>query len=92
MKILLSAFLIFSFFAGCTTTKYVYIPATCPKIQVLKPVDRIKGEVVDGCLCNDGLLDVLNGAAMLRKSEAYYIEQVGKYNKEFATPKESIDK
>jgi len=49
-----------------------------PRIIVLKPVDPIV--VTDGVISGDEIKKV----QMLRKSEQYYIEQVTKYNEEFA--------
>ena len=69
---------------GCTTTRYVYIEPTCPKIEVLETVPKIQGRVgPDGCLRGDQLKELFKGAKMLRKSENYYREQITKYNQEF---------
>ncbi len=91
MKKLLKIMLLVSvlvFSAGCTKIVKVpvYIEANCPKIAVLKPVDRI-----DLIVGNNGTIhepyttNIIKGAKMLRKSESYYIEQLNKYNKKFTS-------
>lgn len=53
-------------------------PVIPPKIVMLKPVPDIT--VTGGAITGDEIKKV----QMLRKSERYYIEQVTKYNEEFA--------
>lgn len=89
MKILLSAFILFSL-SGCVTKEYVFIAPSCPSIELLEKVQPINGTVNDGCVCGDQLDDLLNSTGELRQSETYYFEQVGKYNREF-TKSETLD-
>jgi len=87
MKILIALLLVVLLGTGCTRTveKLVYVKASCPKIQVLKPVGKIDGNITNGCVCDTQLKELLMGTSQLRKSENYYIEQVGKYNNNFTT-------
>jgi len=89
LKMLLALSITFSLLlTGCTTKEYVFLDNKCPKIEVLAPVGNISGRVDDdGSIRGQQLMDLLNGASQLRKSENYYIEEVTKYNEIFATDK-----
>ena len=90
MKTIISMLLIASFiFSGCSTvvTEYVYVEGTCPRIEVLEPVGKIKVIVgPNGEITKESAGNLVNGARQLRKSEAYYIEQVTNYNEKFVKP------
>ena len=89
LKTLLRTILILSFtfsLAACTRTVTVpvYVEAQCPKIEVLKKVDKLEVEMDhEGRITAKSTYDLIRGAGQLRRSESYYIEQITKYNKEF---------
>lgn len=93
-KNLLILLMVIISFSGCTAkTEYIYIEAQCPNIEVLpkvKPIDiEVKTiEFKDGnfssCICDNYKDNVFNGITLFRSTENYYIEQLTRYNKEFA--------
>lgn len=89
-KVILSIILLIGFIFNTGCSKYIevpiYIESTCPKIEVLKIIPRIDVTVSeDGAIRDTSMYNLINGAKQLRKTEAYYYEQVTKYNKEFTT-------
>ena len=97
MKTLVNTFIAFSLavalMTGCTTKELHFVEPSCPTIQVLKTVPAIDGNITEGCVCGDQLDELLRGASQLRRSETYYIKQVGRYNDNFTTTLEnSLDK
>lgn len=84
---------VFIFSTGCT--KYIEVPvfveASCPKLETLKPVGKIDVIVSsDGAIRGDSMYNLIKGAKMLRKSEGFYIKQITTYNSEFV--KSDVDK
>ena len=88
MRTLQNIFITFSLtillFAGCTVVKEpIFIETKCPRIEVLQSVPEIDGNITNGCVCNEQLTELLQGTSQLRRSETYYIQQIGIYNKKF---------
>jgi hypothetical protein len=72
-------------FSGCAKhTEVVYVEAQCPQINVPERIPVIEVNVSDGCICGDSLQSVFDGINHLRNTESYCIDQLIKYNKEFA--------
>jgi len=94
-RLLLSMILILSFIFSTGCTKYikypVFIEASCPKLEILKPVDRIDINVSsDGAIRDESMHNLIIGAKMLRKTEVFYIDQLTDYNSKFVEP--DVDK
>ncbi len=87
---------VFIFNTGCT--RYIEVPkfieATCPKIEILKPVDKIDVTIsADGAIRDKSMYNLIRGAKMLRKSESFYIKQITNYNSKFTKePVDNLDK
>ena len=88
MMKLINIFIVFSiFFTGCTVVKEpIFIETKCPRIETVKKVPKIEGNITNDCVCGDNLYDLLKTTQKLRDSEAYYYNQVSKYNKKFTKP------
>ena len=90
MKILLSIFITFStvfVLSGCVT-KYVYIEAQCPHIEVMSTVPTISGPIADdGTVSPEKLNNLLKGCSDLRKRTDYYELEIPAYNIEYNTTK-----
>ena len=71
--------------SGCIT-KYVYVEAQCPHIEVLQVVDALQGpRELDGSISAEYALPLLQGCSNLRTSETYYFNEISAYNAEYNT-------
>ena len=85
-KLLLSVLMV-TMLSGCVT-KYVYIEAQCPHIEVLSAVPPIGGPLdMNGNIQLEYVKPLLQGCSDLRKSEMYYIDAINTYNKDYNTSK-----
>ena len=62
-------------FSGCCDKHIEY---RCPDIKVLRTVPPIDINVTDGCICGQSRDNIINGVKMLRKSEAYYADEINR--------------
>lgn len=72
-------------FSACSLRPDVqYIKAQCPRIEVPVKVPAIDVNITNGCVCGESLRNMFNGVSTLRNTEGYCIEQISKYDEEFA--------
>ena len=73
--------------SGCVT-KYVYIEAECPHIEVMSVVPVISGPIAaDGTVSPEKLGELLKGCSDLRTRTNYYETEINTYNIEYETNK-----
>ena len=85
-KLLLSVLMV-TMLSGCVT-KYVYVEAQCPHIEVMSTVPTISGPIAEDGTVSPGKLDeLLKGCADLRKRTNYYELEISSYNLEYNTSK-----